>query len=122
MYGFLADMVMLLHLGFILLVTTGGLLALFWHRIAFVHLPAVFWALYIELKPGTYCPLTPLEQTLRQRAGEPSFAGGFIDHYIAPIIYPNMTIEVQYLIGVILLLYTVAIYCGVYWRYRSARR
>jgi hypothetical protein len=59
---------------------------------------------------------------LRQRAGEPSFAGGFIDHYIAPIIYPNMTIKDQYVIGVILLLYTVAIYLGVYWRYRSARR
>ncbi len=60
MYGFLADMVMLLHFGFILLVITGGLLALYWHRIAFVHLPAVFWALYIELNQArNILPIDP---------------------------------------------------------------
>lgn len=122
MYGFLADMAMLLHFGFILLVILGGLLALYWQRFVFAHLPAVLWALYIELKPGTYCPLTPLEQMLRQRAGEPSYEGGFINHYIAPIIYPDMTIEDQYMIGIALFLYTVAIYGGVLWRWRSSRR
>ena len=64
MYGFLADMVMLLHFGFILLALFGGLLALYWPRFVLIHLPALHWALYIEFKPGTLCPLTPLEQAL----------------------------------------------------------
>ena len=72
MYSLLADLVVLLHFGFILLVVFGGVLALRWQRFVLVHLPAVLWALFLELKPGTLCPLTPLEQMLRQRAGEPS--------------------------------------------------
>ena len=123
MYGFLADMVMLLHFGFILLAVFGGLLALYWQRFALVHLPALLWALYIEFKPGTLCPLTPLEQTLRHRAGETSYTEGFIDHYLAPIIYPtNLTTQDQYFMGVALLVFTVIVYWGVYKRWQSARR
>ena len=123
MYGFLADMVMLLHFGFILLAVFGGLLALYWRRFALVHLPALLWALYIEFKPGTLCPLTPLEQTLRHRAGETSYTEGFIDHYLAPIVYPtNLTTQDQYFMGVALLLFTAIVYWGVYKRWRSARR
>jgi hypothetical protein len=121
MYGIFADIIMLVHFGFILLVVFGGLLALQWQRIALVHLPAVFWALFLELKPGTICPLTPLEQTLRQRAGQSSYAGGFVEYYLDPIIYQNMTIQDQYFIGAALLLFTLVIYWGVYRRWRSAR-
>ena len=121
MYSFLADMVMLLHFGFILLVVLGGLVALRWQRFALVHLPAVGWALFLELKPGTLCPLTPLEQILRQRAGEPTYTGGFIGHYLGPIIYPNMTIEDQYFIGVALFLFTLVIYWGVFRKWRKSR-
>ena len=123
MYGLLADMVMLLHFCFILLVVFGGLLALYWQRFVLVHIPAVVWAVFLEARPGTLCPLTPLEQALRQRAGESSYKGGFIEHYLAPIIYPtNMTIQEQFLIGLALLLYTVVIYWVVYRRWRSTRR
>lgn len=123
MYGFFADMVMLLHFGFILLVIFGGFLALYWQRFALLHLPAVLWAIFLELSPGTFCPLTPLEQTLRQRAGESSFTGGFIEHYLGQLIYPtNITTQDQYLIGFGLLILTVVIYLGVYRRWRSARR
>jgi len=122
MYSFLADIVMLLHFSFILLVVFGGLLALRWQRFAVVHLPAVLWALFLELKPGTLCPLTPLEQMLRHRAGEPSYTGGFIGHYLGPIIYPNMTIRDQYFIAVALFLFTLVIYWGVYKKWRAYRR
>jgi hypothetical protein len=122
MYGFLADMVMLLHFGFIVLVVFGGLLALYWHKFALVHLPAVVWALFIEFKPGTICPLTPLEQTLRQRAGGASYGGGFIEHYVGPVIYPTtMAAQEQLLIGFALLSFTVIIYWRVYRRWRSTR-
>lgn len=121
MYGFLADAVMILHLSFILLVVFGGFLVLRWRRFALLHVPAVLWALVIELRPGTLCPLTPLEQALRMRAGETAYKTGFIDHYLGPIIYPNMTAHDQYAAGFALLFLTVVIYVVVCWKWRSAR-
>ena len=122
MYGFLADLVMLLHFGFIVLVVFGGLLALRWQRFALVHLPAVLWALFLELKPGTLCPLTPLEQSLRLRAGEYAYRGGFIEHYLEPIIYPDMSLHDQYVLGIGLFVLTIIIYWRVYKKWRSLRR
>ena len=122
MYSFLADLVVLLHFSFVLFVVFGGLLALRWQRFAVLHLPAVLWALFLELKPGTLCPLTPLELMLRQRAGEPSYTGGFVGHYLGPIIYPNMTLQDQYFIAAALFLFTFVIYWRVYRRWRKARK
>jgi hypothetical protein len=122
MYGFLADLIMVLHFAFILLVVFGGLLALRWQRFALLHLPAVLWALYLELKPGTLCPLTPLEQSLRLRAGESAYRGGFIEHYLEPIIYPDMSLHDQYFLGIGLLVLTVVIYWRVYKKWRSLPR
>jgi hypothetical protein len=122
MYDFLADLVMVLHIGFILLVVFGGILALRWRRFALLHLPAVLWALFLELKPGTLCPLTPLEQSLRMRAGESAYRGGFIEHYLGPIIYPNMSVDDQYLLGIGLFVVTAVIYWRVYKKWRSSSR
>ena len=121
MYGLLADFVVVLHFGFILLVIFGGFLALRWHRFVLLHLPAVIWALFLELRPGTVCPLTPLELSLRYHAGQTPYEGGFIDHYLGPIIYPDVTTLGQLLIGLVLLLYTVAIYFCIYRKWRSTR-
>jgi hypothetical protein len=120
MYGLLADLVMLLHFGFILLVVFGGLLALRWQRFALLHLPAVLWAIFLEFKPGTLCPLTPLEQSLRLRAGESAYGGGFIEHYLEPIIYPEMSLHDQYFLGIGLFVLTVVIYWRVYKKWRSS--
>ena len=122
MYGFLADLVMVLHFAFILLVVFGGLLALRWQGFALLHLPAVLWALFLELKPGTLCPLTPLEQTLRLQAGGPTYRGGFIEHYLGSIIYPDMSVQDQYYLGVGLFILTVVIYWLVYKKWRSLPR
>jgi hypothetical protein len=121
MYGFLADLVMFLHFAFILLVVFGGLLALRWQRFALLHLPAVVWALFLELRPGTMCPLTPLEQSLRLRAGESGYRGGFIEHYLGQIIYPDMSMQDQYFLGVGLFVLTGLIYWRVYKKWKSLR-
>jgi hypothetical protein len=121
-YGFLAEVVMLLHFGFILFVVFGGLLTLRWRRFALLHLPTVLWALFLELKPGTYCPLTPLEQELRHKAQEPSYTGGFIEHYLDPLIYPNISTHHQYLLGLLLFLFTAVVYLGVYRRWQTELR
>ena len=92
----LADSVLVLHLAFIVFVVAGGLLVLRWPRLAWVHIPAAIWGALIEFT-GSVCPLTPLEVALREQAGQAGYAGGFIEHYVAGLIYPgglNRTVQV----------------------------
>lgn len=83
-----ADAVLIVHFAFILFVVFGGVLLLRWPRIAWLHVPAVFWAAVVELT-GWICPLTPLENTLRRSAGQPAYAGDFVEHYLLALIYPE---------------------------------
>ena len=83
----LADAVMLLHVAFVLFVVLGGLLVLRYPWVAVAHVPAFLWGAYIELTGG-FCPLTGVENRLRQSAGEGGYDAGFIEHYIYPVLYP----------------------------------
>lgn len=108
--GYFADAVVLLHLGFILFVALGGLWVLRWPRLAWAHLPAVVWGVVIELM-GWTCPLTPLENQLRAAAGDPAYAGGFIDRYITPIVYPSgLTRSMQLCLATAVVVVNLAIY------------
>lgn len=108
----LADAVLVIHLAFIAFVVFGGLIVLRWPRFAWLHLPAAFWGVFIEFS-GRICPLTPLENWLRVRGGERGYAGGFIDHYITSLIYPDgLTRTMQIGIGLFVLAFNVF----VYWR------
>ncbi len=99
MYGILAGAVIVAHLLFIAFVVAGGLLVWRWPRLAWVHLPAVFWGVVVELT-GRICPLTPLENHLRRLGGSNSYSGGFIEQYLIPVIYPaNLTANTQYVLG-----------------------
>jgi hypothetical protein len=82
-----ADAVVAFHLAFILFAIFGGWLLLWRLRWMWLHLPALAWATWIELSHGI-CPLTPLENALRRHAGEAGYRGGFIDHYLLPLVYP----------------------------------
>jgi hypothetical protein len=82
-----ADMVLVVHLAFILFAAFGALLVVWRPWLAALHLPALAWGVWIELAHGI-CPLTPLENSLRRVAGEAGYSGGFIDHYLVPLIYP----------------------------------
>jgi hypothetical protein len=117
----LADAVVAVHLAFIVFVVAGGLLV-FWRREwAVLHLPAVAWSAWTEFT-GTICPLTPWEQALRQQAGAAGYAGGFIDHYVVPLIYPAaLTPGIQIALGAFVLLLNAALYAGVWWRWRRGR-
>lgn len=118
-YSVLADLVLALHFGFIVFVVLGGLLALRWPRAAFVHLPAAVWGILIELF-GWICPLTPIENSLRRAAGEAGFAGGFIEHYLLPVIYPGgLTREVQLALAAIVIAVNVVVYVIVWRRVRT---
>jgi hypothetical protein len=82
-----ADTVLLLHLAFILFAVLGALLVAWRTGFAWLHLPALAWGLWIEITHGI-CPLTPLENALRRRAGDAGYDGSFIEHYLSPLIYP----------------------------------
>ena len=109
-YDLLADLILVLHLAFVLFVVLGGLLALRWPRLAWVHLPAAVWGIGIEFLGGI-CPLTPLEVSLRERAGEAGYRGGFIEHYVTAWLYPaGLSRSVQLLLGAVVLAINVTIY------------
>ncbi len=110
-YRIAADAVLLVHLGFILFVVVGGVLVLKWPRLALLHLPAVAWGATAEFL-HLICPLTPLENQLRRAAGEQGYSGGFIEHYLMPLIYPaGLTPGIQLWLGTLLLLLNLVPYC-----------
>jgi len=87
-YRALADLVLVRHLAFIIFVVAGGLLALRWRWTPLLHLPAALWGIFIEVSGGV-CPLTLLENALRRTAGSSGYSGGFIEHYLVPVVYPS---------------------------------
>lgn len=118
MHALLADAVVLVHLAFIVFVVLGAALLPRWPAMAWLHVPAVLWGAYVEFS-GTVCPLTPLENHLRARAGEAGFEGGFIDHYLIPLMYPaGLTPNVQAGLGAAVVLINAVLYG----RWRRARR
>ena len=118
----LADAVVLLHVAFVLFVVLGGLLVLRWPRLAWVHLPAAAWGAAVELG-GWTCPLTPLENALRERAGLETYAGGFVEHYVVPVLYPAaLGRDLQLALGLGVLALNVAVYAAVAWRRRRPTR
>ena len=117
----LADAVLLVHLLFILFAVTGGLLALRWRWMPWLHLPALAWGATVEFT-GWICPLTPLENALRQAGGAAGYAESFVGHYLLPLIYPGaLTRELQLVLGGLLLLINAAAYALV-WRRRHRHK
>ena len=109
----LADAVVLVHFGFIVFALAGGTLVLVRRWVACVHIPAAAWAAYTEFT-GTICPLTPLENALHRRAGDAGYAGGFVEHYVIPLIYPaGLTPRVQLALGAIVIGLNAAVYAAV---------
>ena len=119
-YRVLADVVLTLHLGFVLFVVFGGLLAMRRPRAAWIHVPAAVWGVLIEYT-GWLCPLTPLENWLRSRGGEAGYAGGFVEHYLLRTLYPQgLTRGTQLALGTLVLVINVAAYGALVVRRRKA--
>ncbi len=115
----IADLIMILHFLFITFVVIGGFAVMRWSWIALLHLPAAVWGVLIELLNWT-CPLTPLEAGYRQAAGQAGYNGGFIEHYLMPLIYPSgLTRTVQFTLAAIVLGVNAYVYTIVIRRYRS---
>lgn len=120
-YRLLADVVLLAHAAFVAFVMLGGLLVLRWPRVAWLHLPVAAWGAGIEFLGGI-CPLTPLENHWRRLAGEHGYSGGFVEHYVVALLYPEgLTRGVQVALGLVVLAVNAAIYAYA-WRRKSASR
>jgi hypothetical protein len=115
-----ADALLVAHGLFIGWVVLGAFAVARWPRLAWLHLPAAAWGVWIEWSGGI-CPLTPLEWRLRAAAGQGGHAGGFVEHYLGALIYPQgLTRELQFVFGAGVLVLNVALYVWI-WRRRAAR-
>ena len=112
LYGLLADLVLIAHLAFVGFVVFGGFLVLRWRRLAWIHVPVALWGAAIVVT-GFTCPLTPLENRLQQLGGRAGYQGGFIEHYVTAVLYPDgLTRQAQLVFGATVL----ALNLIVYWR------
>lgn len=112
-----ADIVLIIHGLFIAFVVFGGLLVLWRRRLAWLHLPALAWGAAV-ISMGWICPLTPLENQLRTLAQQTPYDGGFIQHYLWPLIYPpGLTRAMQVGLAIALVIGNAAVYLTI-WRQR----
>src|SRR6266404_1832512 len=119
-YRAAADAILITHFAFVLFAVLGALLVLRWPRLAWLHVPAVVWAGFVEFN-GVICPLTPLEMILRRQAGEAGYTGGFIDHYVVSLLYPEgLTQDTQAMLGAIVVVVNAAIYIVALRRRRAS--
>jgi hypothetical protein len=109
-----ADGLVALHLLFVAFVMAGGFLLLRWPKLAWLHLPAAAWGAWIEFTGGV-CPLTPLENQLRLAGGGSHYSGGFVEHYLLPVLYPeNLTLPVQQVLGGVVVAVNLVAYGMLY--------
>lgn len=117
-----ADAVVLLHLAFVAFAVAGGFLVVRWPRLVWAHVPALAWGVWIELSGGV-CPLTPLENALRRAANEATYAGGFVERYVVPVLYPpGLTRETQGWLAAGLVAVNAIAYGWVWRKSRAAHR
>ncbi len=105
-----ADVVLLAHSAFVAFAVLGGILFYFDRGWAWLHLPVVLWSSLVNLASWT-CPLTPLERTLRERAGRAGYSGGFVEHYIGKVVYPRgMPRQMELIAGVSIVVWNALVY------------
>jgi hypothetical protein len=122
LYRVLADLVVLAHLAFVLFVVGGGVAVLRWPRLAWLHLPVAAWGALVEYA-GWICPLTPLEDALRQAGGQAACTGDFVTRYLIPVLYPvALTRDVQVALGSVVVLVNALVYWEVVRRARRRAR
>ena len=120
--GVLADLVLVLHAAFVAFVALGGFLVIARPRLAWVHVPAALWGAGIELT-GAICPLTPLENELRMRAGRAAYEGDFVGRYLLPVLYPEgLTRDAQLMLGVAVVAGNALLYLIAFRRRRARAR
>lgn len=118
-FRFLADLLVVSHIGFILFAVFGGLLALRWRRLIWLHLPAASWTVIVQTCPW-YCPLTSWENHLRILGGQAGYHTSFVENYLLPLLYPaSLTREMEIFLGAIVLVINLSVYAWVFYRMKK---
>jgi len=121
LYLVFSNLVFITHAAFILFVVLGGLLAVRWKWAVWFHVPAAIWGMLIEFT-GWACPLTALEIEWLQKAGRAGYSGGFIEHYLIPLVYPaGITEADQVFLGCGVFVMNVLVYLLVWQKWRRSR-
>ena len=119
LYLWLADLVVLIHLAFIVFAVLGGLFIIWWRKVLYLHLPAVIWAGWIEFSGGI-CPLTPLENWLRGEGGQAAYAVDFVGNYLMPLVYPaGLTRTIQIVLAIMVIFINGLIYGYLFLRLKK---
>jgi hypothetical protein len=114
LYRLLADLTIVVHAAFLLFVVAGGVVARRRPSLIVPHLLAVAWGVYVEAA-GSVCPLTPLENAFALRAGQAGYQGGFVEHYLVPMLYPEgLTRPLQWGLAALVVVVNVVVYT---WRW-----
>ena len=116
-YQILANLFLLLHLGFVIFAIFGGLLVLRWNWVWKLHLPAIIWGFLVQYFVWT-CPLTAWENYFRALAGETGYAGGFIEYYLSAILYPSIAPQIHLVLAISLVAFNLLVYSYVFWKFR----
>ncbi|MBU6420978.1 MAG: DUF2784 domain-containing protein [Gammaproteobacteria bacterium] len=121
-YLLLSDLVVVIHFAFVIFVIAGGLLLFLRWWLAFAHLPAFVWGALVEFTHWI-CPLTYLEDALREQAGLAAYRGDFVTHYLMPILYPaHLTANIQLLLGSLVTGINIVIYTALLWHWHKIKR
>ncbi len=121
-YRLAADSMIVAHFAYIVFVVVGGLIAFRARWVLWLHVPAVAWAIYVQYL-GRLCPLTAWENRFRDLAGDAGYQGGFIEHYLIPIVYPpGISMEWHLVLGTAVVLINGAVYAGLIAQARNTRR
>jgi len=121
-YHVAANLLVMIHLVFIVFVIAGAFTVLKWPWVILLHIPAVIWGVIVELK-GWVCVLTPWENNLRRLAGQEGYSGGFIEHYIISLIYPaELTRDAQLVMGLIVITINLCVYCFIAYQLMCKKR
>jgi len=106
--------VLLLHFVFVALAVFGGFGVLLNPGWAWIHVPIVVWSSVVNLA-GWTCPLTPLENRLRAKANGAGYKGGFVQHYIGPLVYPQgMPRRFELIAGIAVVVWNAVLYACIY--------
>lgn len=122
LYLIAAVAILLLHLGFILFALFGALLVARWRWLILLHVPAVAWAIVIEVT-GRSCPLTSAENFFRIQAGQSGYPESFIEHYLLALIYPaGLTPTVQWGLAAVVMVVNAVLYGRIWRQHRKSSR
>lgn len=89
LYGISADIIVTVHLLWILFLILGALVGMKVRWVRLTHIGALAFSVLLQLN-NWVCPITHLEYWLRSRS-DSAYTGGFIKHYVEKLVYLDVS-------------------------------